>query len=285
MTLRVGFVGLGDMGLPMARNLCGGDFEVVVFDLRPEAMQEVEELGASSAASCREVGERCDVIGVCVVDDAGTEAVVQGEEGLLAGAKSGTVIAIHGTVHPATVRRIAEQASARGVDVLDAQVTGGRSAADAQRLRYMVGGDEAVLERCRAVFETSGSEITYCGPSGAGAVAKLCNNLVQFQAWQGYVEASLLASHAGLSQEALLSVLGWIMNDNARIFLAARNALEADPGNELLLERFGQAQQLAEKDLGLALEVARQSGVAMPGTALVQQLSARLFGLPDRRRR
>ncbi len=285
MTLRVGFVGLGDMGLPMARNLCGGDFEVVVFDLRPEAMQELEEHGASAAASCREVGERCEMIGVCVVDDAGTETVVQGEEGLLAGAKAGTVIAIHGTVHPATVRRIAEQASARGVDVLDAQVTGGRSAADAQRLRYMVGGDEAVLQRCRAVFETSGSEITYCGPSGAGAVAKLCNNLVQFQAWQGYVEASLLASHAGLSQEALLSVLGWIMNDNARIFLAARNALEADPANELLLERFGQAQQLAEKDLGLALEVARQSGVAMPGTALVQQLSARLFGLPDRRRR
>ncbi len=285
MTLRVGFVGLGDMGLPMARNLCGGDFEVVVFDLRPEAMQELEEHGASSAASCREVGERCEVIGVCVVDDAGTETVVQGEEGLLAGAKAGTVIAIHGTVHPATVRRIAEQASARGVDVLDAQVTGGSSAADAQQLRYMVGGDEAVLERCRAVFETSGSEITYCGPSGAGAVAKLCNNLVQFQAWQGYVEASLLARESGLSQENLLEVLGWIMNDNARVFLTARNALEADPTNELLRERFTAAMMIAEKDLSLALDVGRSRGVAMPGTGLLVQMVARLFGIPDSKRR
>ena len=273
------------MGFPMAANLCGDGREVFVYDLRAEVVQALVEKGAQAASSCREVGERADVVGVCVLDDAGTEVVVAGEDGVLAGAKPDHVIAIHGTVHPDTARRLAERAAGRGVHVLDAQVTGGEAAAAARRLRYMVGGDQAVFERCRPVFETSGSEITYCGPSGAGAVAKLCNNLVQFQAWQGYVEASLLARESGLSQENLLEVLGWIMNDNARVFLTARNALEADPTNELLRERFTAAMMIAEKDLSLALDVGRSRGVAMPGTGLLMQMVARLFGIPDSKRR
>ncbi len=280
---RVGFVGLGDMGEPMARNLCGA-FEVVVRDLRAEPVRRLEAAGAESAASARELAAHSQVMGVCVLDDAATETLVAGEDGLLAGAARGAVIAIHGTVHPDTVRRLAERARSGGVDVIDAQITGGRALAEARKLRYMVGGDAGVVERCRPVFETSAETITHCGPVGAGAVAKLCNNLVQFQAWHAYVEAFALAGSAGLEEQALLDVLAWIMNDNARSMLAGRTALQRDPENAFLRERFASVRVLAEKDLSLALELAREAGVAMPGTELCVRELARLFPLPRRER-
>src|SRR5262249_11641868 len=120
---------------------------------------------------------------------------------------------------------------------------------------------------------------------GAGAVAKLCNNLVQFQAWQGYVDAFRLSAAFGLSEATLLEVLAWIMNDNARTFIASRAALERDPGNAALRERLGAVMRLAEKDLHLALDVAYRLGVSVPGTALCSQQTARLFGVPDMQRR
>ena len=282
---KVGFVGLGDIGEPMARNLCGGRYEVSVYDLQEAAMQRLVESGAKAASSSREVAERSDVIGVCVVDDAATEAVVAGENGLLLGARSGSVIAIHSTVHPETVRRLAGQAQERGVHVVDAQMTGGRSAAEAKQLRYMVGGDDGVLERCRPVFETSAAEITNCGAVGTGAIGKLCNNLAQYMAWQGFVEAGHLARNAGLAQDKFLEVLSWLMNDNARAMLAGRNALEQDPQNEFLKDRFTTVLGLAEKDLGLALDLARSVGISMPGAALAAQQMARTLGVPDPKRR
>jgi 3-hydroxyisobutyrate dehydrogenase len=280
MVERVGFIGLGDIGEPMARNLCGS-FEVLVYDLLEEAMERLVEHGARAASSSREVGERCEVVGVCVVDDAATEAVVAGAQGILAGAGPETIVAIHSTIHPDTARGLARRGAERGVHVVDAQITGGRAGAEARRLRYMVGGDAEALERCRPVLETSASEITHCGDVGMGAVAKLCNNLVQYQAWQAYTEADRLAAEAGLAREVLLEVLGWIMNDNARAFLAGRNALEGNPDNAFLRERFTAVMQLCKKDLSLALDVARQVGVSLPGAGLCAEQAARLFALPD----
>lgn len=285
MVRTVGFIGLGDMGEPMARNLCGGSFEAVVHDLREAALGPLVEAGAKPAASAREVGERCEVIGVCVVDDAATEAVVAGGSGILEGAAPGTIVAIHGTIHPDTARSLAQLAAARGVHVVDAQITGGRPRAMQRQLRYMVGGEPDVLERARPVFETSASQITYCGPVGMGAVAKLCNNLVQYQAWQAYVEAQRLGLAAGLAPEVLLEVLAWIMNDNARVFLGGRGALEKDPENAFLKQRLEPAMLLAEKDLYLALDVARGLGVSLPGTGLCAQQVARIFAIPDPKRR
>ena len=116
MVATVGFIGLGDIGEPMARNLCK-PFETVVYDLLPEAIDRLVESGAKPASSCREVGERCEVIGVCVLDDASTEAVIAGEEGILAGAAPDTVIAIHSTIHPDTAKKLAEKAALQGVHV------------------------------------------------------------------------------------------------------------------------------------------------------------------------
>ncbi|MED5260946.1 MAG: NAD(P)-dependent oxidoreductase [Myxococcota bacterium] len=275
MVERVGFIGLGDMGEPMARNLCGGSFEVVVYDLRSEVVSEVANAGAHGASSCREVGERSEVVGLCVIDDAATEAVA-GE--VLEGAAPGSVLAIHGTVSPAAVQRIAAKAAAQECEVVDAQVTGGRGRASQRQLRYMVGGSDAAVERCRPVFATSAEEITHCGPLGMGSIAKLCNNLVQFQAWQGYVEASLLAEKSGLSREKLFEVLSWILNYNARAFLMARSVIKEQPANEALVERFEGVMQLAEKDLRLALDLASDVGVSMPFTDLSVDQLRRLFG-------
>ncbi len=285
MIRTVGFIGLGDIGEPMARNLCGGNFEVVVFDLRTEAIELLVESGAKAAISSREVGERSDVVCVCVLDDAATQRVIAGRDGVLGGARADTIIAIHSTVNPATVKGLAELASEKGVHVVDAQMTGGRAATEAKQLRYMVGGDDAILDRLTPVLETSASEITRCGASGMGAVAKLCNNLVQFVAWQGYVEADGLAAAAGLSREVFNEVLSWMMNDNARAMLAGRTALQADPDHAFLKERFTQVMLLAEKDMTLALQVARENGVSMPVTGLSTQQLARMFAVPDPKRR
>jgi 3-hydroxyisobutyrate dehydrogenase-like beta-hydroxyacid dehydrogenase len=282
---RVGFIGLGDIGEPMARNLCGAFDEVWVHDLRAEAVARLVASGARAAASAREVGERAEAIGVCVLDDAGTRAVVAGEEGILSGAKPGAVVALHSTIHPETARELAAQAAGRGVAVVDAQMTGGRALTEQKKLRYMVGGPPEALARVRPLLECSAAEITHCGDVGAGAIAKLCNNLVQFQAWQGYVDAVRIARAAGLSDETLLQVLGWILNDNAKVFLAARSALDADPENAPLRERFTAVMKLAEKDLHLALDVAYRLGVSVPGTALCSQQVARLFAVPDMQRR
>lgn len=284
MIERVGFIGLGDIGEPMARNLCGA-FEVVVHDLRADAVAKLVDSGAKSAASPREVGERSDAVCVCVLDDASTRAVVSGEAGILGGARAGAIVAIHSTIHPDTARELAAQAKPRGVHVVDAQMTGGRALAEQRRLRFMVGGEDEALAGIRPVLERSAAEITHCGGIGAGAVAKLCNNLVQFQAWQGYVDAFRIGTASGLSEETLLEVLAWILNDNARIFLAARKALEQNPDNAPLRERFTSVMKLAEKDLHLALDVAYRVGVSVPGTALCAQQTARLFAVPDMQRR
>lgn len=283
---RVGFIGLGNIGVHMATCLCKAAFdEVVVYDLREAAMQPLVEAGAKTATSPREVGERCEVIGVCVVDDAGTELVVAGPDGILEGAKPGSVIAIHSTVHPDTVQKLALQAAEQEIQVVDAQMTGGAAKAESGELRYMVGGDAEALAKARPFLEASAAEITHCGGIGMGAVAKLCNNLAQYTAWMGFVEAFRMAREAGLEKEKLTEVLSWIMNDNARLMMAGRDALENDPDNAFLKERFAVTLNLAEKDLTLALDVGRKVGVSMPGTALTTHQLARMFAVPDKNRR
>jgi len=284
MVATVGFIGLGDIGEPMARNLCG-PFEAVVFDLRAEAVELLVESGAKPASSCREVGERCEVIGVCVLDDASTEAVVAGADGILAGAKADTVIALHSTIHPDTARKLAARAAETGVHVVDAQMTGGRAGAERGELRYMLGGEPEILERCRPVFATSAAEQTHCGGVGMGAVAKLCNNMVQYVSWLGMIEAASMADQAGLEREKFNEILSWLMNDNARAMLAGRSAFEANPDNEFLRGRFTDVMLLAEKDLTLALSLARSVGVSMPAGGLCAQQVARLFAVPDTKRR
>jgi len=287
MTLRAGFVGLGSIGRPMARRLCDGGIPTTVFDLVPAAVAELVAAGASRADSARSVAAASDVIGVCVRDDADVQAVVLGDDGLLAGATPGSVIAIHSTILPRTVRELGAVAAARGVALVDACVTGGPMGAEQGRLTYMVGGEASDLERCRPAFATAAKTIVHTGALGSGAATKLCNNLMTYVGFLAAFEATLLARESGLSQSAFEEVTR--SNGNLTDQMLAFLMLHRLPQEQRLEAGFQQMLRsyttLAEKDLAVTLAFAREHGVALPGAALCQQLMARVYGLEDRNRR
>ena len=162
----------------MAVNLAkAGDIELVVHDLRNEPVEELVTLGARRASSPREVGSRSDIIEVIVVDDAQVEAVVLGDEGVVAGAKRGSIVAIHSTIRPATVREIAAACEKRGIGVIDAPVSGGPRGAETRTMCYMAGGDKELVDKCRPIFEVSGDNIFHLGALGAGMIAKLAHQV------------------------------------------------------------------------------------------------------------
>ena len=278
--LKAGFIGLGFIGGPMATRLPQAGFETWVHDIAAEAMAPLVEAGAHRAESAADVARHADVIGVCVLDDAQTEAVVCGTGGLLETARPGTIIALHGTIHPETTKRLAEKTAERGVSLVDAQMTGGPHGAAAGTLRYMVGGSEEDFARVRPFLQASGQDIIHCGPLGTGTAAKLGNNLVQYCFWQALTEAQSLTRSQGIADEKIQEVLGWILNDSAILMLAGRNALEADPGNDFLAERFTGAAKLLEKDLGLALEVGQAAGLELPAADLTSRSAGAILALP-----
>jgi 3-hydroxyisobutyrate dehydrogenase len=283
----VGFIGLGDMGFPMAKNLVGNDFEVVVFDQRPEPMAEFTKFGATIAGSSRELAEKCETIGICVQNDAQVEAVLLGEDGILKGAKSDTVVAIHSTVHPRTVRKLAEIAAGQGVGVIDVAVTGGAHVAAQRSLCYMAGGDEQLVERCRKVFETSASKIVYAGDLGMGMMTKLCNNLITYLELLAATESMLLARKAGVPDAAIDAVTehNGVVTPSMKMFIAMRREADKLISDKGFQDMMRIRTEIGEKDLALAVECGRELGVSLPGTGLCQHLMARVFGLvdPDRR--
>ena len=287
MALRVGFIGLGNIGKPMARRLVAAGLETSVLDALQAPVDELVREGAKPASSPRDLAARCDVIGVCVRDDADVRAVVEGEDGLLAGAAPGSVIALHSTILPSTARAMGAAAAAHGVGVLDACVTGGAAVAVAGKLTYIVGGESAHLERCRPAFETSAAKIVHTGPLGSGASTKLCNNLMTYLAWLSAFESLHLARAAGLSQEKLEEVTrsNGNLTDPMLAYLALHKVpaeTRKSPGFQATMRSF---TTLAEKDLAVTLAFARECGVTLPGTALVSQLMGRLYALEDDGRR
>jgi 3-hydroxyisobutyrate dehydrogenase len=287
MAIRAGFIGLGNIGKPMAQRLVEAGIDTIVFDLRDDARRELAVLGARAANSCAEVAAGADVIGICVRDDTEVRHVALGADGVIAHARPDAVIVLHSTILPSTVQEVARAAERRGVGVLDAPITGGAAGAQNGTLTYMVGGDANLVERCRSVFATSGTSIIHTGALGSGAAAKLCNNLIGYMSFLATFEATLLAMHAGLSVDSLLEVTraNGYMTDMMLTFLRFRQRAEErpdDPSLQAIARRF---TDLAEKDLAVTLAFARERGITLPGTGLCQQLMARVYGLRDDQRR
>jgi 3-hydroxyisobutyrate dehydrogenase-like beta-hydroxyacid dehydrogenase len=277
MATRVGFIGLGNIGKPMAINVVKAGFELMVYDLREEPLKELAALGATIARSAREVGEHGEITELVVVDDAQVEALTLGEGGVLDGAQPGTVIAIHSTVHPKTVRKIAELARAKGVGIIDAQVSGGARGAQTQTLCYMVGGDKALLEKCRPVFATSGAHIFHLGELGMGAVAKLAHNLIVYVNMLAASEGIRLGEKAGLDLKALQDVVH-VSAGQSRV---ADNWLQQRTLRDTYTTGPQGLMQLIHKDLRLALELGHDLGLSLPGAALTQQLIARVLEIKE----
>jgi 3-hydroxyisobutyrate dehydrogenase len=285
MTLRAGFIGLGNIGMPMAKRLAAAGLETTVYDVVPGRAAEVA--GAGDAASPREVAAASDVVGLCVRDDADVRAVMLGEDGVLAGAKAGAVVAIHSTVLPSTVIEVAEIAAERGVGVLDACITGGAAGAEQGTLTVMAGGDTATIERARPFFECFAKKVVHTGDLGSGCKMKLCNNLMTYLAWTSIYEATMLARAAGLSQEVLEEVAGSNGNltEPMRLFIVTHKVPEAMSTSEAFQDRMRGFTEIAEKDLAATLALARECGITLPATATVSQMMARVYRLEDPKRR
>ena len=268
MVKSVGFIGLGNMGKPMAINLAKAGFDLLVYDVRAEPMRDLTALGAKAARSVREVAGHGEIIEVVVVDDAQVEAVMLDEDGLLSAAKPGSVIAIHSTVHPKTIRHLAETAKTRGVTVIDAEVSGGERGAYAKTLCYMVGGDKAAFEKCRPLFSTSGASIFHLGPLGAGAATKLAHNLIVYVNMLAAAEGMRLAQQAGVD----LATMEQVVHAGAAQSRVADHWSQQTKLKDNYTTGADGLLKLMHKDLRLALELGHDLGLALPGAALTQQL-------------
>lgn len=288
MSLRVGFIGLGQQGKPIAAHLAPAGFETWVHDVDPERIRELVEAGARSAASASEVGANADVVGICVPEDEHVVDVVLGADGLLAGMRKGGVILVHSTVLPATVERLARDAHEKGVAIMDACVTGGAIRAAARQLTYLIGGDADTLERVRPYLEaTTTVAPIHAGELGTGAKLKLCINLITYIQWAAAYESMALARAIGLPQEVLEAAgkANGQLTDLMLAYLALHKAPEETRSSESFQAMMRGNMKIAEKDLAWALALARESEVALPVGGLVAQSMARLYAVEDENRR
>ncbi|MGV9803484.1 NAD(P)-dependent oxidoreductase [Mycobacterium sp. NPDC003449] len=205
--MRVGFIGLGSQGAPMARRIVEGGFETTLWARRPASVEPFADTAAKVAGTPAELAAASDLVCLCVVGDDDVREVLGGDTGVLAGLAPGSIIAIHSTVHPDTCAEIAEQAQAHGVSVIDAPVSGGEPAATAGTLLVMVGGADEVVEKARPVFATYADPIVHLGGIGSGQVAKILNNLL-FSANLGAAMSALeLGESLGVPRQALCEVI------------------------------------------------------------------------------
>ena len=285
--MRTGFVGLGYIGKPMALRLPAAGLDTTVFDIVPAPVQELVAAGAKAAASPSDVAAASDVVGICVQTDAQVRSVIEGEDGLLAGAKPGVVIAIHSTILPATAQAMNALAAKQGVEVVDACVSGNTRAADPMFKLY-VGGEAAQVERIRPYLTAIAADrVIHAGELGSGCKAKIVLNLVTYLQWLAAFEGSVLAQGAGLGVEMFEKVgrSNGQLTDMMVAYLASHKLPEKALKSDAYQHYVTTQMHNAEKDLACALDLARQAGVALPGAALVSQLMARIYLIDDPKRR
>ena len=277
---QIGFVGLGNIGLPMARNVVEGGFPLLVYDTRPEPVTDLVSHGASAAGSIAELAAGSEIVEVCVRDDQQVRDVLLGSGGVVTAAEPGTIVAIHSTIRPRTVEELARASAAAGVVVIDVPITGGAAGAAGRTLCYMAGGDDRAIESCRAVFETSASRIVKTGALGSGAATKLCNNLLMYAGFLAASEAVALAEGAGVARDVLLEVTtaNGVMTLPMQAYLGLRDRVAGHGDDAGLRASVAAFAELAEKDLDIALESARDLGIDLPGAERCRSLIRRVYG-------
>ena len=267
MTERIGFIGLGNMGKPMAENLVRAGFEVTVHDLKAEPVADLVALGAKSAATPRAVAEQSDIIASVVMNDRQTLDVFLDRDGtgVLAGAATGSLIVIHSTVSPALCQQIADTAALKGVGVIDAAVSGAAAKSKAGTLTVMVGVEDALVARCQPLFEVVGEYVFHMGGLGMGQAAKICNNLVSLVGVHVVEEGIRLAGAAGISEGSF------------------RELVQVSSGDSWMLRNIDQMRDLAaltskgpfdmrifgRKDISLAVKYAQAIDCDLPITSFV----------------
>jgi 3-hydroxyisobutyrate dehydrogenase len=269
--MRVGFIGLGSQGGPMAQRIIDAGYPTTLWARRAATLEPYEGSAATFADSPAALAAASELIGVCVLGDADVEDVVTA---MLPGVQEGTVVAVHSTVHPQTCVRLAQVVAARGATLIDAPVSGGGGAAASGALLVMVGGDAEPLERCRAVFETYGNPVVHMGPLGAGQVAKLVNNVLFVVNIATADDALALGESLGLDRSALAMVIGRGSGNSYSLAVVGNQGVES----------LGQvAGATLRKDVDIATSIATERD-ARTGSLLsiAEDLLARM-GHPARR--
>ncbi len=266
----IGFIGLGIMGRPMALNLLKAGYRLVVFDIVPEKVQALVDAGAKAAGSSREVAEQAEVIITMLPDGPDVEQAVLGEAGVLEGARPGSILIDMSSINPLTSQKLAAACEAKGVEFLDAPVSGGEPKAIEGTLAIMVGGKPEVFERVKPILRAMGSSVTLTGPVGAGNVTKLANQIMVACNIAAMAEALVLATKAGLDPEIVYQAVrgglaGSVVLDAKAPMVIQRNFR---PGFRI---------QLHYKDLRNALQAADSLKVPLFLTSVVQQMLSALI--------
>ena len=274
--MKIGFIGLGGIGKPMAINIAKSGFDLTVTDLREQPLNELAHYGARVAASAREVSEISDLVLASLPSDLVSEEVALGSNGVLAGAKSGDIYVELSTISPGLVHTIAKKASDKGVAVLDAPVSGGVDQRLEGTLSIMVGGEAKTLSKAMPVFKTFGDKIFHAGGSGAGASVKLVNNMLAGINMVATMEALVLGVKAGLSVETLKEVIGASSGTN-KVFEGLVDKIYLHSAEPSHGQTANQGLHTIGKDVRLANEMAQNLSVPLLlGSAALQPFLAGL---------
>ncbi|MCY4077084.1 MAG: NAD(P)-dependent oxidoreductase [Acidobacteria bacterium] len=269
--MRVGFIGLGAMGRPMALNLLRGRHEMTVYARRAASAAPLVERGAASAETPAALAARCDVVFTMVTGTSDVEGVLLGSDGVVHGARRGAVVIDTSTIDPQATRALAAALHERGIDLLDAPVSGGPQGARDATLSIMVGGESEVLERVRPLLECIGAKVRHMGGSGAGQATKACHQLLLLVTAQGVAEALTMAKRSGLDPGRVRKA----MLDG----MASSRVLDFF-GDRMVRRDFaaGIESRLYHKDLDIVLSLAHELGVALPAGAVTMQSINGLHG-------
>ncbi len=270
--MKIGFIGLGNMGAPMALNLLKADHAVSVFDLSPQAVRSLVDAGAQAAASPKDAVSDAQCVITMLPAAAHVRSVLTADDGVLAGIAQGATIIDSSTIDPASVKAFAALAAERGNTFVDAPVSGGTGGAAGGTLTFMVGGVASVFEQVRPVLAAMGKNIVHCGDTGTGQIAKICNNLVLGITMAGVAEAMALGESLGIDPKALAGIINtstgrcWSVDT----YNPYPGIVETAPSSRGYSGGFG--TDLMLKDLGLATDAARHARQPVFLGALAQQL-------------
>lgn len=263
--MKIGFIGLGIMGKPMAKNLVKAGYQLAVLDLNKASVEELKAMGAETASSSSELASKCEVIITMLPNSPQVKEVVLGKNGVIEGAKSGTVVIDMSSIAPLASREIYAALAEKGVDLLDAPVSGGEPKAIDGTLAVMVGGKKEVFDKYYDIMKTMAASVVYVGESGAGNVAKLCNQVVVALNISAVSEALILAKKAGVDPDLVYQAI--------RGGLAGSTVMDAKA--PMMMDRNfnpGFRIDLHIKDLNNVLETSHGVGVPLPLTAQVMEM-------------
>jgi len=265
LDFKIGFIGLGIMGKPMAKNLIKAGFPLTVWNRTASKMKELIEMGANGASSPKEVAEKSNVIITMLTDSPDVEEVILGPSGVIEGVKRGSIVIDMSTISPKVARKIASKLAEVGVEMLDAPVTGGEIGAINATLSIMVGGNYETFQKCLPIFQALGKRVTYMGPHGNGQITKLCNQIICVINIQAVCEGLILAAKAGLDLDKFMEVVtggaanSWMLSNLGPKMIKG----DMEPGFKIATQ---------QKDLRLVFETAAELKVPLPATSLVQQM-------------